>query len=353
MSGINLVREKLKSFYGQFYGVVNIIFKFVLMFAVLYLMNDALGYNKFFSNIFIMLIMSLIASILSYSASPVIAAMALLGNAFSLGIDIGIITFMLVLVLLILFVWFVPEDSIATILAPLALAAGIPIFVPICFGLKRNPASVAAICPGVVAYYYIGVLSENADAIIAAGKTEYFTRIKLITEGMISNRELIVVALASAAVLIIVYAIRKFRGNYSWSIAVAVGMVLYLAIVLAGNSILEAGIPMLGTVIGVIVGGAASYIVQYFILNVDYKRAENLTFEDDEYYYYVKAIPKVIAGADRVPDYDEDDEDEDENLQSQEDDEFEYVDADEEEDDDYEYFDVDDEEYPEDADVVE
>ena len=26
----------------------------------------------------------------------------------------------------------------------------------------------------------------------------------------------------------------------------------------------------------------------------DYSRAENVQFEDDEYYYYVKAVPKVI-----------------------------------------------------------
>ena len=30
-----------------------------------------------------------------------------------------------------------------------------------------------------------------------------------------------------------------------------------------------------------------------FFFTVDYARSESLQFEDDEYYYYVKAIPKV------------------------------------------------------------
>ncbi len=29
------------------------------------------------------------------------------------------------------------------------------------------------------------------------------------------------------------------------------------------------------------------------MFNVDYSRAEYLQYEDDEYYYYVKAIPKM------------------------------------------------------------
>ena len=33
-------------------------------------------------------------------------------------------------------------------------------------------------------------------------------------------------------------------------------------------------------------------IVKFFVFSVDYTRKERLQFEDDEYYYYVKAVPK-------------------------------------------------------------
>ena len=35
-------------------------------------------------------------------------------------------------------------------------------------------------------------------------------------------------------------------------------------------------------------------VLQFFIFNVDYSRAEYVQFEDDEYYYYVKAVPKIV-----------------------------------------------------------
>jgi len=35
--------------------------------------------------------------------------------------------------------------------------------------------------------------------------------------------------------------------------------------------------------------------VQFFKFNLDYSRTEKVQFEDDEYYYYVKAVPKMTV----------------------------------------------------------
>ena len=41
-------------------------------------------------------------------------------------------------------------------------------------------------------------------------------------------------------------------------------------------------------------------MIQFFFFSLDYSRTERLQFEDDEYYYYVKAIPKaMVSGMDK------------------------------------------------------
>ena len=45
-------------------------------------------------------------------------------------------------------------------------------------------------------------------------------------------------------------------------------------------------------IIGSIVALLIAILLKTFALSVDYSRSEHLQFEDDEYYYYVKAIPK-------------------------------------------------------------
>ena len=40
-------------------------------------------------------------------------------------------------------------------------------------------------------------------------------------------------------------------------------------------------------------------LLEFFVFGGDYTRTERLEYEDDEYYYYVKAVPKInVANAD-------------------------------------------------------
>ena len=45
------------------------------------------------------------------------------------------------------------------------------------------------------------------------------------------------------------------------------------------------------TVISVVIG----LLLEFFVFGGDYTRTERLEYEDDEYYYYVKAVPKACV----------------------------------------------------------
>ena len=56
------------------------------------------------------------------------------------------------------------------------------------------------------------------------------------------------------------------------------------------------GAVVLGTLAALLI----ALVVDFFVLSVDYSRTEYTQFEDDEYYYYVKAVPKMsIAVSDK------------------------------------------------------
>ena len=46
---------------------------------------------------------------------------------------------------------------------------------------------------------------------------------------------------------------------------------------------------------GVVAAAVIGLILQFFFFNLDYTRTERVQFEDDEYYYYVKAVPKLYV----------------------------------------------------------
>ena len=53
-------------------------------------------------------------------------------------------------------------------------------------------------------------------------------------------------------------------------------------------------------VIYALIGGIVALILQFLFLSVDYSRTETMEFEDDDYYYFEKAIPKQYAYKNRV-----------------------------------------------------
>ena len=54
---------------------------------------------------------------------------------------------------------------------------------------------------------------------------------------------------------------------------------------------LSVGSVLLGSLLAIVL----AKVIEFFRFCVDYSRTEKVQFEDDEYYYYVKAVPKMVV----------------------------------------------------------
>ena len=50
-----------------------------------------------------------------------------------------------------------------------------------------------------------------------------------------------------------------------------------------------------GLIIAIILSAAVAGVYHFFVFAVDYSRTEYVQFEDDDYHYYVKAVPKIAV----------------------------------------------------------
>jgi hypothetical protein len=125
-------------------------------------------------------------------------------------------------------------------------------------------------------------------------------RLTLLLGGLVSDSGMVVNLLAISAVIVIVYAIRRLGFAHSFTVATLVGAVTYVFFIMLGNAVVETHFNVSMIMIGAMFTVVIALIVQFFFLSVDYSRTETMEFEDDDYYYYVKAVPKQYAYKNRV-----------------------------------------------------
>ena len=81
--------------------------------------------------------------------------------------------------------------------------------------------------------------------------------------------------------------------NYSWIIGIVSGTVVDALIQIITLSVLNVDYSVLWMILGHVFAILIGFVLHLFVFSVDYSATEYLQFEDDDYYYYVKAIPKV------------------------------------------------------------
>ena len=102
--------------------------------------------------------------------------------------------------------------------------------------------------------------------------------------------------------ILLVHLIRTRSFDHAWRISIITGGVAYVFIMLVGSfgMNLNATVAMVPLLICTIAAVLLALVLEFFAFGGDYSRAERLEYEDDEYFYYVKAVPKAsVATSER------------------------------------------------------
>lgn len=289
------IREKIKLVYSKYEAFILPVAKFLLAFIVLNTLNGKMGYMTQLDNIAIVLIVSLMCSFLPTGSIALFGALFSLLHMYALSLEVLLVGFCVYLVMSLLFFRFSPKDSLIVVLMPLLFAMKIPYVLPIGAGLLCGPASVVSVGCGVVVHYLLQTVIANASAINTMGDSDFVAKIRLMIDGIIGNKGMIVVIAAFAITVIVVYLIRRMSIDYAWTIAMVAGAMINIVILLVGDLIYDTNISVAGALLGSLLAVVVAKVIEFFRFCVDYSRTEKVQFEDDEYYYYVKAVPKMTV----------------------------------------------------------
>ena len=117
--------------------------------------------------------------------------------------------------------------------------------------------------------------------------------IALFREQILQSRMFYFFLVAMIAMFLVVYFLRSASIRMSWIVADAAGVAVEFIIMLSGLILTSQKTEIPSLIMGNVLVFVVGFILNYFILDLDYSRIEKVQFEDDDYYYYVTAVPKI------------------------------------------------------------
>ena len=292
MTNLLVFREQLKKFYSKYELYITPLCKFLLALVSLLVINSRIGYMSTLKNAAVVLVLALLCSFLPINLTIVIAAAVTLAHLYAFSVECAIVALAVFLLLFILYFRFSPKDTLAVLLTPICFVLKIPYVMPIAVGLIGTPASSVAVASGVIVYYMLAGMNESASVLNTFDADGMVDKFRYCIDTLMGNRAMMVAIVAFAATVLVVWFIRRLSIDHAWTIAMITGALLNILILLFGDLMYSTDISIIGLILGSIVSVLLVKVLQFFVFNVDYSRTEMVQFEDDEYYYYVKAVPK-------------------------------------------------------------
>lgn len=297
MTALLELRENLKKIYSRNEAFILPVIKFLLSFIVLSIINGKMGYMTKLDNMAIVLIVSLLCSFLPTGFMAFFAMMFAVLHMYALSIETAAVGLVVFLLLYLLFLRFTAKEALVVVLTPVLCMLKLPYVMPVAMGLIGTPASCVSVGCGVVVYYLLQTVITNAPTINSMGAEEATAKLRLLIDGMLGNKAMLVTIAAFAITVIVVYLIRRMSVYHSWTIAMVAGVMIEVMILLVGDLMYDTNLSIVSALLGAVVTLIACKIIEFFRFCLDYSRTEKVQFEDDEYYYYVKAVPKMTVAA--------------------------------------------------------
>ena len=297
MTALLELRENLKKIYSRNEAFILPVIKFLLGVIVLSIINGKMGYMTKLDNMAIVLIVSLLCSFLPTGFMAFFAMMFAVLHMYALSIETAAVGLVVFLLLYLLFLRFTAKEALVVVLTPVLCMLKLPYVMPVAMGLIGTPASCVSVGCGVVVYYLLQTVITNAPTFNSMGAEEATAKLRLLIDGMLGNKAMLVMIAAFAITVIVVYLIRRMSVDHSWTIAMVAGVMIEVMILLVGDLMYDTNLSIVSALLGAVVTLIACKIIEFFRFCLDYSRTEKVQFEDDEYYYYVKAVPKMTVAA--------------------------------------------------------
>ena len=298
MTQLLILKEHIQKFYQKYSLIINPLFRFLAGCIIFYAANRAVGYNPALGNNYVIGILSVITVVFPPQMVLFIAALYVVLHILYVSKYLALVTGVVFAILYLIYIRFLPKHGYIIMSVPVLFAFNVPYALPVLMGLVSTPVVIIPIGIGVIVYYML----QTIVSVVGTSTDDAVNLYHAVLQQLYSNLQMYSIIVIFSVVLIVVYIIRNREKDFSFEIAILTGTILNLVLIFISNYILDISVNILYLIAGVVLSAVIVWIIQFFRLSLNYEGVENLQFEDEEYYYYVRAVPKtnIAAASKRV-----------------------------------------------------
>ena len=289
------VKNTIRDFLRKYEEIIFPILKFIWCYLVFHSVHTMFNYMELFDRKLVILLLAVMSAMLPDGFLVFLSGVVIGCNCYSVNLEVGLSFTLLFLLMYCLYIRFFPKYSYVLFMIPLCYMINMPFLAPLLVVVFAGIGGALPAAFGVVLYYFSVYTRDIAGMLSNAEDEETVEVLQYYIDHILKNKEILLLMLVFMLTIVIASVIHKLSFPFSWYAALfAGGLVCILSYLILGNS-LGVQKDMSSCIAGTLMGFLIAAVVQTAKGVLDFPHTERVQFEDDEYYYYVKAVPKLDA----------------------------------------------------------
>ena len=287
------IREIILKAYQKVRFIVNPVVKFLFSLLVFSYINQEIGFDPRFTKISVVLALALISAITPAGVLVLLTMALIVLHIYTACNFLAILLLMIFIIMYVALLRFSPKQIIAVVAIPMLAKYNLHYCVPILMGSISSPVGILPTIGGVALYHILDIVKEPAAREVEYKMEEVVELFTEVFDKIMADKPMIIMMVVFSIVIAVVWFIRRFSFDYAFEISLGAGVMVNILGFLIADLKYDVTVSIGTLIIMSLVSGVIAMLCDYMKRVLDYTAVERVQFEDDDYYYYVKAVPKV------------------------------------------------------------
>lgn len=302
METIYLIRASIGKFIKRFDLIIRAALKFAAYFLLFHYVSGIEGFQGtgLLNSMPVHAVLAVVSLLLPNRCGILLAIALGLANIFQITVLGAVVAAVFFLVVYLMTARLFPDHVYMLALVPLCLHFKLYLLFPLIAGMYLGLISLIPMLCGAIMSVMMTLIPEFLKLKMSSNLDEMPQILSDVFKygfnQVIHNEELIFIVIIFTGVVVLIYLLRRMEVNYGSYIAMGAGTILGIVCLIMGKMTFGISDSYAGMILRALLSLLIVAGVEFMHAALNYEATQKLSFEDEEYQYYVTVIPKITVG---------------------------------------------------------